>query len=432
MPQELPVIIWELIIDHLWEDSDALRQSALVCKAWQARCRFHLLSRVALRYTRSVHRLAHLLSEKPELRERVLAAEVWGGQDVPPIAQFGTFASMLAKKLPALQVLCVYYAEWQQRTVRPSTFLHLSSFASVFELRLSNAVFPTKLVLARLICALPNLLFLNVVDVTVRSKAWNPLAFAGTLPPIRMVRFDGASDDVADFIARDVELVRGAVHLSVGWMDGTEDRWSDGTLMTLLQCAGSALDQMSLRLWRTPKKASEQVTGAPAGEDNVTTCAESVAHRSAPDTADVAPTLSLATCTVLRLLTLCCCLSMPSGTTIPESTPPRPTAWLHDLIASITSPRLQGLTIDLDVRHLVDIDPPDLTTAMTDFLLHQDSTQIDAMLADTARSKALVVVQVRLTCGPRTALRTETDWVRAAEDGMKATFAKLHARGMLL
>lgn len=269
MPPELPIIIWELIIDHLWENSDALKQSALVCKAWQARCRFHLLSKIVLRHTRSVHRLAHLLSEKPELRERVLGAEIWGGPNIPPIAQFGTFASMLAKKLPALQVLCVYCAEWQQRTVRPNTFLHLATFASVFELRLSNVVFPTKLVLARLICALPNLLFLNVVDVTVRSKEWNPLAFAGVLPPIKMVRFDGASDDVADLIARDVELVRGAMHLSVGWTDDTEDRWSDGALLTILQCAGPALDQMSLRLWRIPKKASEHSAEAPAGQLHV-------------------------------------------------------------------------------------------------------------------------------------------------------------------
>ncbi|EPT01996.1 hypothetical protein FOMPIDRAFT_99737 [Fomitopsis schrenkii] len=412
MLPELPATIWELVIDHLWEDSDGLRQCALVCKAWQARCRFHLLSKIILRHPRSVHRLAHLLQEQPQLRERVLSAEIWGGQRIQPIAHLGTFASMLAKKLPSLQVLCVYYAEWQQHTVRPNTFLHLSSFATVFELRLSKVVFPTKLVLARLICGLPNLLFLNVVDVTVKSKEWSPLAFAGTLPPIRWLRFDGASDGVAHLIARDTGLVRGVVHLSVGWTDSMEDQWSDGALMTILQCARPVLDQMSLRLWRTSKKSSEQIEGVAAET--------------------VTPTLTLATCAVLRLLTLCCCLSMRSGTTVSDSAPSSRTAWLHQLVASITSPRLQGLTIDLDARHLVDINPADLVNAMKNFLQSQEYMQIDAMLADTARFKALVVVQIRLTCGPRTALSVEGDWVAAAEDDFRAMFVKVHARGMLL
>ena len=113
--------------------------------------------------------------------------------------------------------------------------------------------------------------------------------------------------------------------------------------------------------------------------------------------------------------------------------PPNATVWLHELIASITSPRLQGLTIDLDARHLVDSDPLDLINAMADFLLRQQAVQIDAMLADTARFKALVVVQVRLTCGPRTVrLGMDISWVGATEDSMRAVFAKIHARGMLL
>ena len=123
---------------------------------------------------------------------------------------------------------------------------------------------------------------------------------------------------------------------------------------------------------------------------------------------------------------------MPPGTTNPEYAPSTSTAWLHELIASITSPRLQGLTIELDARHLVDLDPLELVKIMTDFLLLQNHEEIDAMLADTARFKALVVVQIRLTCGPRTTLRTEADWVGTAENSMKAMFSKLHARGMLL
>ena len=253
MPLALPVETWERIIDHLWSDPRTLRQCAVVCKAWQARSRFHLVARPILSNTRQVHRFARLLDEYPELRSRVQMVQMWPGGRGKPLMHLASFAASLATRLPALTELCIFHAEWNARTAHPKTFLHLSLFLSVTDLVLSRVAFPSPLILARLICALPSLTTLNFVELSFPTlPKSSDLPFARLqAPPIRTLKLDGPSDEVVTLLVERLHIGPRVERFFGGWADYSEDRLSDESMMSVLQSAGPALRRISLRLWRT-------------------------------------------------------------------------------------------------------------------------------------------------------------------------------------
>lgn len=254
MLPELPTELWELVIDHLSQYSRALSRCGLVCKAWHARCRFHLVVTTNLVNVRATYRFASLVASRPDLRERVKQVLVRGavrGQTRPSIPHFGTFALMLARKLPSLETLHVYDAEWAM-TIHPSVFAGLATFTTITELRLVRVTFPSRTVLARLICALQNLKTLACTALTFRVQGYHYTPLCSTPPRVKDFRLDGPSDTTVDLLACQLGIVRSMEVFSAGWSYNTEDSPEEGALVSMLQHAGPVLRRMNIRLRQAP------------------------------------------------------------------------------------------------------------------------------------------------------------------------------------
>lgn len=254
----IPVEVWERVIDELSIHLTTLWSCALVCKAWQARSRFHLISRVTLTNRQQIYRLARLLDEHPELRTRVQTVHLRPEMLAGPMMHLTGFASMLAKKLPAVTSLWLFHSKWMPNTAQNNTFLHLSSFSSLLELSLRGVTFSSPLILARLICSFPNLGSVQLVEISVQNRVFDLLQLPTTLPPVRKIKLDGPSEDIADLLALHLGVAAGVEQFFGGWADFKEDVLSDSAIMTILRASGPTLQQVSLRLWGTPKTAAEQ------------------------------------------------------------------------------------------------------------------------------------------------------------------------------
>ena len=161
---------------------------------------------------------------------------------------------MFAQKLPAIGSLCIYDATWQVGIPHLNTvFVYLRSFASITELRLLRATFPTKLVLAQLICALPGLTSLACTAVDFRSRAWNAATFSTMPPRVKDIRLDGPLDDVAELFATQLGIAASMEEFTVGWAYTTEDVPSDAAIMAMLQRTGPILRRANIRLRRQPE-----------------------------------------------------------------------------------------------------------------------------------------------------------------------------------
>ena len=274
MPPQLPVEVWERVIDDLSIHLTTLWNCALVCKAWQARSRFHLISKVTLRNKQQIYHLVRLLDEHPELRTRVQTVRLRPEKLPGPIIHFMGFASMLAKKLPAVTSLWLFHSKWTSNTARNNTFLHLSNFSSLQELSLRGVTFASPLILARLICSFPNLSSIQLVEISVQNRAFDPLQLPSLLPPIKKIKLDGPSEDVADLLALHLGVAAGVEQFFGGWADFEKDVLSDNAIMTILRAAAPTLQHLSLRLWGTPHTIAMQVEEETTAEAAGTTKSE--------------------------------------------------------------------------------------------------------------------------------------------------------------
>lgn len=251
----LPTEVWERVIDHLSQYSRALSRCGLVCKAWHARCRFHLVVTTNLVNVRATYRFASLLAARPDLRARVKQVVIRGavrGQTRPSIPHFGTFALMLAKKLPAVETLHVYDAEWHAAAIRPRVFAVLATFTTITELRLLRVTFPSRTVLARLICALRGLTTLACTALTFRVQNYHHSPLCSTPPRVKDIRLDGPSDATVDLLARQLGIAGSMEVFSAGWSYSAEDSPGEGALVPMLQHAGPIIRRINIRLRRVP------------------------------------------------------------------------------------------------------------------------------------------------------------------------------------
>lgn len=258
----LPVEVWEHVIDELSIHLTTLWSCALVCKAWQARSRFHLISKVTLRNKQQVYRLSRLLDEHPALQTRVQTVRLRPDTLSGPMTHFMSFASMLAKKLPAVTSLWLFHSKWMPNTAQNNTFIHLSNFSSLSALSLRGVTFASPLILARLICSFPNLSSLQLVEISISNRAFDSLQLPSVLPPVKKIKLDGPSEDVADLLALHLGVAAEVEQFFGGWTDFEEDVLSDGAIMTIFRAAAPALLHVSLRLWGTPKTGAEQIEDA--------------------------------------------------------------------------------------------------------------------------------------------------------------------------
>ncbi|KZT08065.1 uncharacterized protein LAESUDRAFT_615278, partial [Laetiporus sulphureus 93-53] len=154
LPQ-LPIEVWENVINHLWNAQRALRECSLTCRAWYPPSHFHLIGWVEIRSVQGVKAYAKMLKQTPEVSERAHDMNIWGG-GWSDLSALSMAAMLLARKLPRLERLTIGESKWQPWTMHKDIFLHLSGF-SVTCLNLIQVTFPSVTVFGRLVCALPHL-----------------------------------------------------------------------------------------------------------------------------------------------------------------------------------------------------------------------------------------------------------------------------------
>ena len=257
MLPELPPEVWERVIDHLSQYPRALSRCRLVCKAWYARCRFHLIVTTNLVSVCATYRFASLVTSRPDLRDRIKQVVIRGamrGQTRPPIPHFGTFVLMFAKKSLPVGTLHVYDAEWRNGTIHPNVFVYLATFTTITELRLLRVTFPSRTILARLICALRNLTTLACTALAFRAQTYHHTSSRPTTPQLKDIRLDGPSDATADLLACQLRIADSMEVFSAGWSYNAEDSPGEAALAPMLECAGPTLRRVNIRLRRAPGK----------------------------------------------------------------------------------------------------------------------------------------------------------------------------------
>ncbi|KZT08114.1 uncharacterized protein LAESUDRAFT_609320, partial [Laetiporus sulphureus 93-53] len=158
LPQ-LPIEVWENVINHLWDDQNTLKECRLVCRAWLPPSRFHLRRWVMIRTVNGVKAYAKVLKQTPELSKRPHNMTIEGSLR-GVLSSLSMAAILLARKLPQLATLTIRNSYWQPWTMHNDIFLHLSTF-SVTRLVVFNVRFPSITVFGRLVCALPCLVELE-------------------------------------------------------------------------------------------------------------------------------------------------------------------------------------------------------------------------------------------------------------------------------
>ena len=252
----LPTEIWERIIDQNWGYPATLVNCSQVCRAWTARSCYHLLTSVVLVDRGRTWWLVELLRGDVQLRGAVNLVAVRGGRahgEREPIPHFATFSSALAKRLPKVKTLQIFDADWRPASTHSSTLLHLSTFGTITSLRLARVTFPSKLVLARLICALQNLTELSCADLAFKSSALTPASLCTHTPRLKMIRLDGDCEGVADLIASQPGFAASVEELRFGFSWGVQASSqipSGRTTMSLIRHAGASLKKLGIKtIW---------------------------------------------------------------------------------------------------------------------------------------------------------------------------------------
>ncbi|KZT63474.1 hypothetical protein DAEQUDRAFT_760460 [Daedalea quercina L-15889] len=417
MLPEMPTETWERILDYLWDKPADLKRCAAVCKAWYARSYFHLVTSTRLVDPHRTHLFTKLLERRPQLPARVQTVVIVGavssGETRRPIPHLGTFVLMLAKKLPSMYTLGIANADWQPSTLSSSGFLHLSTgFACITQLHLIYVTFPSKIFLARLVCALPSLRDLGCQHLLFRSASFNPSMMCSPPPQIKIIHLDGPSDDVVDLIVLHLGIAATLEDVRAGWLDrstAVEDCVSASAVASLLQHTGATLRCIYIRLRVQP-------AAAVAPENTA-----DVSPRTNP------PLVIFDQCTELQQLGICYTLpkSTSKGTAQSGSLPG---GSLYDVISSIKSVKIRILGIRLDVRHIDDSGALNLLKIALEFLDQQQCAKIDETLTNEQfKTRTRRALWVQLMCSPHVPAPDSNSWNSA----MVARFPQLHARGIL-
>ncbi|KZT04941.1 uncharacterized protein LAESUDRAFT_782067 [Laetiporus sulphureus 93-53] len=183
----LPADVWENVIDHIRDNSNALTACTLVCRTWYPRSRFYLLREVWFHSQGDVRICSRMLKKTPQLSKRVEQMIIQGsahlGEQKPePVPHLSTAAMMLARKVPRLKKLSI----WQTSTIHRDTFLHLFAFTSISHLNLASVMFPSIAVFGLLICALRSLIGLDCWGLTFMQGTLNSTVFGAHRDPVKI------------------------------------------------------------------------------------------------------------------------------------------------------------------------------------------------------------------------------------------------------
>ncbi|KAH9834818.1 uncharacterized protein C8Q71DRAFT_126263 [Rhodofomes roseus] len=156
----------------------------------------------------------------------------------------------MAKKLPKVDALDIWYADWKANTMIPKALIHLSIFVSVTALNLTRITFPNVLAFGRLIAAIPNLDTLFAEDVTFKSPAYNRLAFHPQHSKLRMLCLDGPTiPEIVDFLIDPAEILRSVPKITIGWYQPVAvTDLKDRRVKEMLEASGDSLENISFWL----------------------------------------------------------------------------------------------------------------------------------------------------------------------------------------
>lgn len=148
--RQLPLELWDYILDHLWSDRRSLKACSLTCKAWRPTTCYHLFRQLVVSYEK-LHKFDELATSSlcPYFRE------VFIYQPTGMAAYFILKATPLLEQLTRIK--CVKFYCMHQAVGWPSLDFPLRMTPSVKELRISYSFFEDYNGLASLISSFPNL-----------------------------------------------------------------------------------------------------------------------------------------------------------------------------------------------------------------------------------------------------------------------------------
>ncbi|KAI0725708.1 hypothetical protein C8Q72DRAFT_573261 [Fomitopsis betulina] len=159
-----------------------------VCRAWHAHAQKYLPE--GCKHAIALSSRAEVLLLSRCARTRVLhtkAVQVHGDGG-GSLAHLGTFAAMLSGQLPHLNELHIGHGTWRQDTLHARIlFRCLSTFIGLRHLTLRNIHFPTTMELAGILAALPNLCFLECVNISTNNTAYGRMSRMHPCPPHPLV-----------------------------------------------------------------------------------------------------------------------------------------------------------------------------------------------------------------------------------------------------
>ncbi|EPS95297.1 hypothetical protein FOMPIDRAFT_1168788 [Fomitopsis schrenkii] len=180
----IPIEIWWRIIDYFQDDWSALLICTTVCRAWHDQAQKFLAKGCKHAIVLSSRAEVHLLSRCA--RERVLhtkAVQVHG-DDHASLGHLGTFAAMLSGQLQHFNEIQIVGGIWRTDVLHERVlFRCLSTFIGIRHLTLHNVDFPSAMELAGMLAALPNLCFLECVNISTRSNAYDRMLRMHLPPP---------------------------------------------------------------------------------------------------------------------------------------------------------------------------------------------------------------------------------------------------------
>ncbi|KZT07776.1 uncharacterized protein LAESUDRAFT_105570 [Laetiporus sulphureus 93-53] len=257
----LPADVWEIAIDHLWDQPRTLMACTLVCSAWYPRSRFHLLRRAVLRKRQDLHGFARVLKRMPSLRHQVKDLVIERRHPVLgnrlPVDYLSTAIRMLAGKLPKLDTLCISHSMVTMETLHPDVFLHMSIFSSVTRLHFTRLVVWSLSTFGNLICALPAIVELRCSSLAVSQKTpFTSTVFSGNKKRAKITTLYLASHvnkGVIEFLV----TTGAAENLQKITLDNLEisnpvrmpPNWA---IQQLVNCAGASLTELDMSFSEVP------------------------------------------------------------------------------------------------------------------------------------------------------------------------------------
>ncbi|KZT00403.1 uncharacterized protein LAESUDRAFT_764680 [Laetiporus sulphureus 93-53] len=240
-----PLEIFELIIDFVWPDRQALFACSLTCKAWLHRSRHNLFYSIQLRRQEHLTQLSSMVEAEPRLGRIVRELFV-----VPYHMQsqlFGSFPFTLGGQLPNVNRLRIDIRRDYYPYVHPDFFCAFSRFSSITTLEIHRIQFPTFGDYVMLVCALPRLTSLSCWMVDWLKKTYDPALLKehdGRLPLNHLsMRQMNWSAELADFLLA-IASIADLQSLSTYFLGSQEVEHVN----RLLETAGSSLRRFAIGL----------------------------------------------------------------------------------------------------------------------------------------------------------------------------------------